>query len=191
MQNIRQVMDYHGLGCYTDAYVIGPDGEIYLLSLFGSASRVQAVRAAILNGYPVYIQEIGNLSWHNRRKAQRFADGKMQVWNRKLGPDVAHALVLAPAVLSPEPPSDDARWLGYKVFYGTAAEVKEKFFYAAQKHYATPLLPPWTDWLWEEMAVEPLEALGFAQAYQVTFIDQSVLERRLFEYGSPLYRAAD
>lgn len=191
MQDIRQVLDHHGLSCYTDAYVIGPDEEIYLISLFGSSSRVQAVRAAILGSYPVYIQELGNLSWDSRKKAQRFTEGKMQVWNRKLGPDVVHTLALAPAVLSPEPPSGEARWLGYKVFYGTEAEVKEKFFYAAQQHYSTPLLPQWTDWLWEAMTVETLDSLGFAQAYRVNFIDQDVLERRLFEYGAPLYRAAN
>lgn len=182
--DIKQVLSYHGLACYTDAYVIGQQDEIYLLSLFGSPSRVQAIKAAVISGDSVYCQEVGNLAWDNRRRAHRYT-GKMQVLNRKLAPDVAHALLYAPAVLTPEP--EDAA--DCKVFCGTEAEVKEKFFYAAQKHYATPLLPQWTAWLWEEMAVEPLEVLGFKHAYQVKFIDQSVLERRLFEYGAPLYRA--
>jgi len=182
---IMQVLSYMGVGCYTDAYVLGLDEEIYLISLFGSPSRVQAMQAAILKGDTVYIQEAGSISWDSRQRAERFT-GKMQAWSRRLAPDVAHSLLCAPAVLKPEPDHTSEG----KVFYGDLEEVQRRFFHAAQQHYSTPLLPEWTAWLWDEMTTEPLPVLGFEQAYLVKFLDQQMLEQRLFEYGAPLYRAA-
>jgi|GEM_PF-2795054 len=183
--NIRQVLNYMSVGCYTDAYVLGLEEEIFLISLFGSPSRVQAIQAAILKGDAVYIQETGTIIWDSRQRAKRYT-GKMQVWNRRLAPDVAHGVLCAPAVLKPEPDHT-----GEKVFYGAdLEEVQRRFFHAAQQHYSTPLLPEWTAWLWDEMTTEPLPVLGFEQAYLVRFIDQNILEQRLFEYGAPLYRAA-
>ena len=66
-------------------------------------------------------------------------------------------------------------------------QIFEKFFYAAQTRYTTPLLPAWTEWLWEQMErTEAINALGFNLAIAIRFIDECDLEERLFETGSPL-----
>jgi len=191
---IQQVLSYMGVGCYTDAYILGPKAELYLISLFGTHTRVNAVKALILDGDAVYVQDLESIGWKERRQVQRskLSSGigsnvliPLKTLNRKLAPEVSHSLIYAFPVLEPESKYE----AGCKIIFGSPAEVRRKFFSAVQNHYSTPLLPEWTDWLWEEMAVEPLAVLGFEEAYRVTFLDEGFLEQRLFEYGSPIYRA--
>lgn len=179
-KEIKQVMAPASVGCFTDGYLLD-DEEIYLISLFGTPTRVNAIKAAILQGDKLYVQPCWSQDWKQRqwlRKHRQFT-----VLNRKLAPHVAHSLLFAPQLLNPEDSSNQ------KVFFGASMKaIYRKFFYAAQKYYSTPLLPEWTEWLWEEMEVLSLTAMGFDQAFMVRFCNEEFLEKRLFEYGSPIYR---
>lgn len=167
------------VGCYTDGYVLR-DEEVYLISLFGTPTRVNAVKAAILQGNTLEAMPCWSRDWQQRRWFRKHR--QFTVLNRKLAPQVAHSLLYAPPLLNPEDSSNE------KVFFGTSLEeIHRKFFYAAQKYYATPLMEEWTGWLWEEMEVLSLTALGFELAYKAKFCNEGFLEKRLFEYGSPIY----
>lgn len=184
--NIKQVLSLEHVGCYTDRYLIemidGDEhrGTAYLLSLFGTPARVQAIKAAFLSGNRVYLQDCR-------------ADGQPARWSvcktfsetkavtRRLAPDVAHCLISAPKYLDPE-----CEYCHKIVFGNSQEQIFRKFFYAVQKHYATPLLPEWTEWLWREMAPEPLEILGFGRAFLVRFFSEIFLEKRLLEEDAPV-----
>lgn len=181
MNDIKQVVT-GTVGCYTDGYLIDEDGEIFLISLFGTPTRVNAVKASILVGDKVCLQPCWNLDWQQRQWVKR-AKQQFTVFNRKLASNVGHSLMYSTELK----PDDQSR---QKVFFGNNLdEIYQKFFAAAQKHYSTPLLADWTEWLWWEMEPEGLKALGFGLAYKIWFLDEELLEKRLFAVGSPIYRA--
>lgn len=172
------------VGCYTDGYLIDADEkEIVLISLFGTPSRVTAVRASILVGDSVYVEPCWNTDWQQRQWAKRDKKKPFKSLNRKLAPNVAHSMIYAVNLFKPEEHSE-------KVFFGKdMEEIQRKFFAAAQQYYSTPLLPEWTDWLWQEMQPESLKVLGFDLGYKVCFCNEAQIEIKLFEGGSPIYRA--
>lgn len=177
-KNVKEVKSIDHVGCWTDRFITDDD-TIYLMSLFGSSTRVNTLKAIILKGEPVYLQDCW--TWKNRSKVQR-VHGELKSMTRQLARGVAHCLLYAPDYLLPE--GDEPQ----KIFSGDSMEqIFEKFFYAAQTRYTTPLLPAWTEWLWEQMdQAEAINALGFNLAIAIRFIDECDLEERLFETGSPL-----
>jgi hypothetical protein len=52
--DIQQVLT-GTFGCYTDGYLLDEGKEIFLISIFGTPSRVKAVGASILIGDHVYV----------------------------------------------------------------------------------------------------------------------------------------
>jgi hypothetical protein len=179
-RKVKEVRSLEHFGCWTDRYIIVA-GEIYLLSLFGSPTRVNAIKAVITKGDPVYLQDC----WTGKRriKAQR-PSRAVKSWTRQLAAGVTHSLLYAPDYLAP------AGNYPRKIFYGDSREqVMEKFFYAAQRRYSTPLLPEWSGWLWENMEqVVPadIKSWGCNQVLGCKFLEEANLEARLFEAGSPL-----
>lgn len=183
-KNIKQVLSPDHVGCFTDRYLIGVDErsnkKIYLISLFGTKTRVDAIKATILNGQVVLIQDCWIDSWSGAFQVLKI-QWSYRTITRQLAPGVAHCLIFTPALLVPESKSYE------RVFWGESQdEILKKFFYAAQKYYSTPLLPEWTEWLWEEMMTCELESFGFKLAVAIKFCDQKFLETRLFEAGSPI-----
>lgn len=183
-KNIKQVLCPDHVGCYTDRYLIGTDSNskkrIYLISLFGTKTRVDAVKATILNGQAVFIQDCWTKGWTRHFQVLK-TQWSYKTITRQLAPGVVHSLIYAPALLVPESKSDE------RIFWGESQdEILKKFFYAAQKYYSTPLLPEWTGWLWEEMMTCELDSFGFNLAVAIKFCDQKFLETRLFEAGSPI-----
>lgn len=178
MKQVREVRSIDTVTCGTDGYLT-IDKEIYLISLFGSQTRVNTVRAIILKGETVYLQDLW--TWKNATPVKR-ADKKLKTVNRQLAPGVAHCLVYAPNYLEAKEPSEE------KIFFGDSDEqLMEKFFQAAQMRYTTPFLPEWRDWLYGQMGKIPnINAMGFNQVLGVKFHDEADLEARLFEAGAPL-----
>lgn len=172
------------VGCYTDGYLIDEDEkEISLISLFGTPSRVTAVRASILIGDRICVEPCWNMDWQQRQWASRNKQQPFKTISRKLAPNVAHSLMYADN-LKPD------NQCGQIILFGKdMEEIHRKFFAAAQEQYSTPLLAEWTDWLWEEMQPENLKTLRFALGFKVFFCKEDQIENRLFEIGSPIYRA--
>jgi hypothetical protein len=175
---IKEVKSLDHFGCWSDGFIT-LDGWILLLSLFGSSTRVNAIKAVILKGEPVYLQELW--TGENRIQAQR-PSHKVQSWTRQLARGTTHCLLFTPDYLSPEGKFHQ------KLFYGDSQEqLMEKFFYAAQQRYSTPLMPDWTEWVLGQMLqTQEINALGFNQVMGVQFLEEAELEERLFEAGSPL-----
>ncbi|MBW1987603.1 MAG: hypothetical protein JRI50_10360 [Deltaproteobacteria bacterium] len=183
-KNIKQVLSPDHVGCFTDRYLIGVDErsnkKIYLISLFGTKTRVDAVKATILCGQAVFIQNCWTEGWAEHSQVRK-TYWQYRTITRQLAPGVAHCLIFTPALLVPESKSYE------RVFWGESQEeILKKFFYAAQKYYSTPLLPEWTEWLWNEMDQIDIEFLGFKLAVGVKFYAESFLETRLFEENSPI-----
>jgi hypothetical protein len=178
-RKVREVKSLDHFGCFTDRYIIR-EGVIILLSMFGTATRVNALKAVILKGDAVDLQDC----WTGKHRSGVVRPPVQQVktLTRQLAQGVTHCLLYVPDYLEPE--GNYPR----KVFYGDSQEqLMEKFFYAAQKRYSTPLLPAWTEWLWDEMAqVEEIDVLGFNKARGVEFLEEEELEALLLDRGSPL-----
>ena len=175
---IREVMSIDSVACWTDGYItVGQD--ICMVSLFGSTTRVNTMRAIILKGELVYLQDCWN---YKNAWAVTRVDKKLKAINRQLAHGVAHCVIYAPVLLDPE------EAFGKKIFFGDSVEkVQENFFYVAQKRYSTPFLPAGTQWLLSQMEpIENINALGFNQVLGVRFPEEEDLEARLFEAGSPL-----
>lgn len=178
MQVIREVRSIDTVRCWTDRYItVG--GEICMISLFGTQTRVNTIRAIILKGEQLYLQDLW--TWKNASPVKR-ADKQLKAINRQMSPGVAHCLIYAPDYLDPK------EAFGEKIFFGDSVEqVLGKFFFVAQKRYSTPFLPAWTEWLWNEMEhTGNISALGFNEVLGVKFPDEADLEPRLFEAGAPL-----
>jgi hypothetical protein len=178
MERIREVKSLDHFGCWTDRYIM-VQGFIMLLSLFGTTTRVNAVKAVILKGETVYLQDCW--TGKDRITAER-SQHSVKTFNRQLAPGLTHSLLYVPDYLAPEGEYFQ------KIFYGDSQEqILHKFFYAAQKRYSTPLLPEWSEWLLDQMLpVQEIEFLGFRQAQCLQFLEEENLETCLFEAGSPL-----
>lgn len=175
---VKEVKSLDHFGCWTDGFIT-VEGWIMLLSLFGTATRVNAIKAVILKGEPVYLQDLW--TGKNRIQAKR-PSNQVKSWTRQLARGTTHCLLYTPDYLSPEGKFHQ------KLFYGISQEqVMEKFFYAAQQRYSTPLTPEWTEWVLEQMPqVQEISSLGFNRVMGVQFLEEAELEERLFEVGSPL-----
>ncbi|MFA5183586.1 MAG: hypothetical protein WC405_19945 [Syntrophales bacterium] len=175
---IREVKSIDSVSCWTNRF-ISVGGEIRFISLFGSSTRVNTIRAIILKGEVVYLQNCW--TGKNRSKVKR-SSHQVKCFTRQLARGVNHCLLYTPDYLVPEGEFAE------KIFYGDSIEqIQQKFFYASEKRYSTPLLPTWTEWLWDQMAqAEDIDALGFNLVRSVEFLEENDLEERLFEAGSPL-----
>lgn len=187
MQDIKHDIQQVWAGtvsCYTDGYLIDEvEKEISLISLFGTPSRVTAVRASILVGDRICVEPCWNMDWQQRQWVKRNKSQPFKTFSRKLTPNVAHSLMYADNLKA-----DNQS--GQLILFGNdMEEIHRKFFAAAQQQYSTPLLAEWTDWLWEEMQPESLKTFGFELGFKVCFKEEKFLEQRLFEDGSPIYRA--
>lgn len=178
MKPVREVRSIDSVGCWTDGYITIDKG-IFMVSLFGSPARVNAIRAIILKGETVYLQDCW--SFKNAFPVKR-ADKKLKAINRQLAPGVAHCLIYAPQYLEAKEASPE------KILFGDSEkQILEKFFHVVQKHYSTPFLPAWTDWLLGQMEqMININALGFNQVLGLKFPEEEDLEARLFEAGAPL-----
>jgi hypothetical protein len=178
MKAIREVRSIDTIRCWTDRYIT-VEGKICMISLFGTQTRVNTIRAIILKGETLYLQDLW--TWKNASSVKR-ADKKLKAISRQLSPGVAHCVIYAPDYLDPK------EAFAEKIFFGDSVEqVMGKFFFVAQKRYSTPFLPAWTDWLWNQMEhTVNINALGFNEVLGVNFPDEADLESRLFEAGAPL-----
>jgi len=176
--NVKEVRSLDHVACWTDRFIT-VQGWICLLSLFGSATRVNTLKAIILKGEPVYLQNCW--TWDERSQVQK-PDVQVKTITRQVAPGVTHCLLYMPNYLIPN--ANGAQ----KVFWGdTLEQIFQKFFYVAQARYSTPLLPDWTEWLWDQMLqVQDINALGFDKVVGVQFLEEAELEERLFEAGAPL-----
>lgn len=177
---IKEVKSIDAVSCWTNRFItVG--GEICFISLFGTSTRVNTIRAIILKGEVVYLQNCW--TGKSRSKAER-SSHQVKCLTRQLARGVTHCLLYTPDYLVPEGECPQ------KIFYGDSQEqILHKFFYAAQKRYSTPLLPAWSEWLLESMehvVQTEIIALGFNQVLGCKFLEEEDLEARLFEAGSPL-----
>jgi hypothetical protein len=177
-RKVKEVKSLEHFGCWTDRYIT-VEGFIMLLSLFGSATRVNGVKAVIAKGETVYLQDCW--TGKHRIKAQR-PSYSVKSWTRQLAVGVTHSLLYVPDYLAPE-----GKYF-QKIFYGDSREqILEKFFYAVQKRYSTPLLPEWSQCLLVQMLpVQKINFFGFNRVQGLQFVEEQNLESMLFEAGSPL-----
>jgi len=178
-ERVRTVTSIDRVSCWTDRFItVGR--EIRFISLFGTSIRVKTITAIIIKGEAVYLHEC----WRSPGGlGVTRPDRKIKAITRQLARGVMHCLLYVPDYLVPEGEFAE------KTFYGDSKEqILEKFFYAAQKRYSTPLLPAWSEWLMDQMLqVDEIESLGFKQVEGVQFLEEENLETILFEdAGSPL-----
>lgn len=178
MNQIREVRSIDTVGCRTDRYItVGR--EIRFISLFGSSTRVNTIKAIILKGEIVYLQDC----WTGRNHlAVTRANRQLKAMTRQITYGVAHCLLYAPDYLAPEGEFAE------KIFFGDSKEqILEKFYYVAQNRYSTPFMTAWAEWLLRQMEqTEEINALGFNQVLGIKFLEENDLEERLFEAGAPL-----
>jgi hypothetical protein len=180
---IFKVVGIDHVSCFADRLIIEPEkSHLHLVSLFGTSARVTAIKAQLLTGQQVLVQRLDR---SRGRKVTRNPAGKYQVFTKRLSPEVLHCLFYEGDLLLPDGKGSDRIIIG-----NSRDEVFSRFFRLAQRHYTLPLLPAWTEWLWEQSSPEQLEAVGWQEAWKLGWPQDDDLEAALMnDEDSPLHRS--
>ncbi|MCL4502393.1 MAG: hypothetical protein M1438_11165 [Deltaproteobacteria bacterium] len=178
---IVKIVGFDHVSCFADRLIIEPEKErLHLASLFGTLARVTAIKAQLLTGKQVLIQRLDQKRGHQVERSQ----GPYQVLIKRLSPEVLHCLLFRADLFLPKSNGSDRIIVG-----NSRDEVLSRFFRLAQQHYTLPLLPAWTEWLWEQCEPEQLEAIGWQEAWTLCWPQDEELEAALMnDEDSPLHQ---
>ena len=147
------IIKYSGISTYISGLIckpeVNPDGILYMVSLFGTGTAIEAIASAILSSHRVFA------TWEENGKARNFwlhrAGHTMTSEFRKYhGDGVATKILYSPPIFgerlaSVNPP-------GFAIVTGPdMPTVKKRAFLRLDQETTVPLKEQWANHLWDEI----------------------------------------
>jgi len=142
LEKVRYSDPYGGIGveAFTDGYAYDDYLHLYLLSAAGRDSSVKAITSAVTSGRYVDILS-DRVITVNKPYAESY-----RILSSKPASGFLHQVVLSDRFFNCEP-------LGNKLIYvPDGDDVAAAVYEAVRSNYAVPLIPEWSQWLYEKMA---------------------------------------
>jgi len=171
MNQSYPVIRYTGLSAYVEAYARGAYAYP-VFSLFGAKTSVQAIAAALVSRMAEVF-----LSDGKETREVSLTVGEYKIFTKSLPCGACHTVVINASALI------NHCALPYFFLFGRDGEepLRSSYFWFLDRLAPIPLLPGWTDWLWqrgvEAGEIEPLE--GYRLAAFECRVDLDLLKKDL------------
>jgi hypothetical protein len=127
---------------YTDGYAYDQYSHLYLMSVGGYEAWVKAITSALVSG-----KEIEIAGEHPLNLWSSFSH-KYRILSTKLVSGLLHQMVLA------EPFFKSSRGADKLIYVDDQSHAPQIVFNTIKKNYAVPLIPEWSEWLYQKIKEE-------------------------------------
>jgi hypothetical protein len=131
-----------GVEAFTDGYAYDEYSCLYLLSVAGRDSNVKAITSAVVSGRRIQIMSDSVIE-----AGSSFGE-KYRILSAKLPDALLHQVVVAEGFFRPDKERD-------RLLYVDGAQDTARLVYdAVRDGYPVPLIPEWSEWLYEKLRQE-------------------------------------
>ncbi len=179
---------YSGINAYISGLIckpeVSPDGMLYMVSLFGTATALDSIASAILSSHRVFT------SWEENGETRSFwlhraGHAMVSDFRKHFEGGVATKILYSPLIFGEMKLASANPPMSIVVTGPDMPTVKKRAFLRLEQRTTVPLKEQWIDFLWDEMLQpEKLVSWGsseLTEAWEITIPSDEELQEFILE----------